>query len=197
MASELGWYAFAGVVVLVLVSPLLLYIIVRWTMFARRQRREAAARAAANEVEAGVFLGRVAAEGLKTVWTDLVLGAGEHALLVDAATLYETRSYRIYAGAGTSIKGVHVGGGRSWSEEELRRIDAGTLVLTNKRLVFDGGVENRAIKLSDIVSAAPLADAIEVSTQKRGKSLIFTVPNPLIWAPIVKAVASGPVEIRE
>jgi len=86
---------------------------------------------------------------------------------------------------------VYVGGGVSESEQRLKQIDSGTLTLTTKRLVFDGGRENRAIQLSDVLSVKPRTDAIEVSTAHRAKSLVFIVLNPVIWRLLIEHVASG------
>jgi hypothetical protein len=50
------------------------------------------------------------------------------------------------------------------------------------------------VKLGDVLSATALLDAIEVSTQKRGKSILLSVPNPLIWAPMIKHVTAAMIE---
>jgi hypothetical protein len=180
-----------ALMVALLASPFVLYLLVRGWFGARKRRREEAERAAANQAEAAAYFERAAAaQGVEEVETNLILGADEHAVLTDPAALYETQTYRLYGGAGTRVRGLHLGAGASEQHTRLRRIDAGTLVLTTKRLVFDGTTENRSVKLADILSADPLLDAIEVSTQKRGKSMLLSVPNPLIWAPMIKAVAS-------
>jgi hypothetical protein len=175
----------------VLVSPFVLYIAVRMFFSHRRKKRENAERADANRREAESYFQRLTTDGATAVHCSLILTDGEIALLSDDATLYETRSYRVHAGGGTSIKGIYVGGGASDSRQAIREIGTGTLTLTTRRLVIDGSTENRTIKLTDILSASPMLDAIEVSTQKRQKSMIFAVPNPLIWAPMIQHAASG------
>lgn len=177
-----------AIVVLVLMFAIPLSI-ARW--FVRRSERRQRGRAEANQLEAEAFFQHLAAiDGVETVETSLILGVDEQAVLVDGATLFETRAFRTFGGAGTSVRGIHLGAGASEAHDRLRQIDSGTLVLTTKRLVFDGSRENRSIKLADILSAEALLDAIEVSTQRQGKSMLFAVPNPLIWAPMIKAVAS-------
>jgi len=89
---------------------------------------------------------------LHTVDVNIVLQRGEAGLLQEPSNLLETRAYRLYGGGGTRIRGVYIGGGASESYQRLRNIDSGTLVLTNRRLVFDGGAENRALNLKDILS---------------------------------------------
>jgi hypothetical protein len=73
----------------------------------------------------------------------------------------------------------------------LKKIDSGTLTLTNKRLVFTGSMESRVASIKDIVSLQPLADAIEVGTGKKAKRQIYLVHNPLIWTMVVGYVAKG------
>jgi len=183
-------------ILLLLVSPFLLYILVGVLMSTRKQRVAAAERALANKKEAAAYFDELS-RGMGPIETSLILTAGEHALLSGSSVLCETRSYRRYAGAGTRIRGIHVGGGASDLQQALRKIDTGTLTLTNKRLVFDGSTENRVFKLSDILSVEQLADAIEVSTQRRQKSMLFALDNPLIWAPMLQAIASGKFSMRE
>ena len=61
----------------------------------------------------------------------------------------------------------------------------------HQRLVFDGTHENRSIRLSDLLSVNPWSDAVEVSSQRRAKSQIFRVSNPLIWTTIVESVVES------
>lgn len=109
---------------------------------------------------------------------NVILQKGETALLDEASILYETRAYSVSGGAGTRIGRIYVGGGASESHQRWRQIDTGRLTLTSKRLIFDGSQENRALRLADIVSVQNWSDAIEVSTQRRAKSLVFQVENP-------------------
>jgi len=143
--------------------------------------------------EAEAFIEQVRTEGLKPIETGLLLGPDEHGVLEEPSVLYETRAYRVYGGAGTRVGRVLVGGGASESHQRLREIDTGRLTLTTKRLVFDGGRENRTIKLSDLLSVERWSDAIEVSTQRRSKSAVFSVRNPAIWAFMVQGIAKGAV----
>lgn len=123
----------------------------------------------------------------------IVLKEGELAVFQEPSRFYETRSYRLYGGGGTRIKGVYVGGGASESHQRLREIDTGTLVLTNQRLIFDGSMENRALNLKDIISASAWTDAIEVSSSRRQKSQVYTIRNPIIWAQMIKMLAGGQI----
>jgi len=139
-----------------------------------------------------------AEQGLTPVSTHLILQKDAYAVLEESSALFETRAYRVYGGAGTRIKGIYIGGGASESHQRLREIDTGTLTLTTKRLIFDGTHENRNVRLSDLLSVSiPWSDAIEVSSQKRAKSQVFRVRNPLIWTTIVRSVAAGKFSKRE
>jgi len=136
---------------------------------------------------------------LPTVVVDIVLKDGEFGIFQEPSILYESRSYRVFGGGGTRVAGIYIGGGASEAQQRLREIDSGKIVLTNQRLVFDGQLENRVLNLKDVVSATPWTDAIEVGSSRKQKSQIYTVENPLIWAPMIKMLASGklPVSTRD
>src|SRR5215510_1532346 len=126
---------------------------------------------------------------------DVVLKEGEVGVLQAPSVLLETRAYRIYGGAGTRVGRIYLSGGASESHQRLREIDSGILVLTNKRLIFDGGHENRSIRLQDVISANAWSDAVEISSSRRQKSQIHTVQNPILWAEMIQMLASGKLEV--
>ena len=126
---------------------------------------------------------------------DVVLKEGEIGVFQEPSVLLETRAYRVYGGAGTRIGGIYVGGGASESHQRLREIDSGILVLTNQRLIFDGQHESRSVNLRDVISANTSSDAIEISSNRRQKSQIYKVQNPIIWAQMIQMLASGKVEV--
>jgi hypothetical protein len=162
-------------------------------IFWRHQEEARADRLAAVHAEAEEFVER-ARRGLTPINTRLILKKNEHAFLEEESTLFETRAYRVYGGGGTRIKGIYIGGGASESHQRLKEIDRGTLTLTNQRLVFDGSHENRNLQLSQVMSVSPWRDAIEVSTQRRAKSQVYSVANPLIWSAMVEAIAAGRIK---
>jgi hypothetical protein len=53
------------------------------------------------------------------------------------------------------------------------------LTLTTKRLVFTGSMESRVVNVKDIVSAEPLADAIQITASKKAKRQVYLVHNPI------------------
>ncbi len=98
-------------------------------------------------------------------------------------SLWEPRAVRRTTGGygGPSFrvaKGVYfrVGGfsARSESQEELRKIDQGTLALTDKRLVFSGAKRTINIDLRKIVSVEPYSDGIAIRREGKEKTQYFT-----------------------
>jgi hypothetical protein len=143
--------------------------------------------------EAKEFFDKILATGKITVPDDIpvVLGTDETALLHEPSKLIEARATRVYAGAGTRVKGIYIGGGQSTSVQHLKELDSGTLTLTTKRLVFSGSMESRVVNVKDIVSAEPLSDAIQITAGKRAKRQVYLVHNPIIWAMLTKYVIEG------
>jgi len=145
--------------------------------------------------EAKEFFDELAGTGKLTVPdTLLVTGADEQALLDEPSKLIEARATRVYAGGGTRVKGIYIGGGESSSFQSLKELDSGTLTLTTKRLVFTGSMESRVINIKDIVSVEPFgADAIVVSTGRKVKRQVYVVRNPIIWSTFVRMVVKGAI----
>jgi hypothetical protein len=152
-----------------------------WAKEALRDRMEH------NRIEAKVFFRNLVARGrLTMVEVNMVLDEGEFAILKEPSRLLED----------TRIREMHIGVGASESYRRLRKIGDGLLVLTNRRLVFDGGSESRTANLADIVSASPWSDAVAVSTSRRQKSEVYRVANPIIWAEMIKNLASGNITVE-
>jgi len=62
---------------------------------------------------------------------------------------------------------------RSESHEELRNIDKGTLVLTNKRLIFMGSKRTTNIDLRKIISITAYKDGIASQRENKQKTKIL------------------------
>jgi hypothetical protein len=179
------------------IAGLLCVVVGVWLIFSwrRRARREELFRV--QKLEATLFFDGIRKAGKwPSPQTNLILQKGEAALLDESSVFFESRSYRVGGGAGTRIGRVYVGGGVSESQQRLKQIDTGRLTLTTKRLIFDGSIENRSLRLPDILSVQRWSDAIEVSTQRRAKSQVFRVENPMIWATMVEQTASGKITPR-
>lgn len=114
----------------------------------------------------------------------IILKKNEEACVVfGGITLMESRAVRQTRGgyAGPTIrvaKGVSFRLGsvaaRSESHEELRNIDKGTLVLTNKRLIFMGSKRTTNIDLRKIISVTAYKDGIASQRENKQKTEYFT-----------------------
>jgi hypothetical protein len=159
----------------------------------------AVASSARTKKQAGILMSQARAymddvqrrRALPQVGTTIMLKPGENAFYYESCQLYETRAVRHFESghAGFRIaKGVYVGGtkGRSTSTQEWTQIDSGRLTITSKRLVFDGGRENRTVPLQKIIGVENNNSAMEVSVEGRQKSMIFTSSNPLILSAVIR-----------
>lgn len=123
--------------------------------------------------------------------TSLVLGADETALLHETSKLIEARATRVYAGGGTRVQGIYIGGGESSSVQALKQLDSGMLTLTNKRLVFTGSMESRVANIKDIVSVESFGDSIEISTARKAKRQLYVVHNPILWGALLRTISKS------
>jgi hypothetical protein len=131
---------------------------------------------------------------LPSVFTNIILKKSEVAYFNESSKLHETRAVRHHQSgfAGFRVmKGVYVGGskGKSTSTQEWTHIDDGTLVVTNKRIVFDGFSQNRSFDLKKVLSVSQGTDALEVSIEGRQKSVVFNCSNSIICATIIQICA--------
>jgi ribosomal protein L40E len=114
----------------------------------------------------------------------IILKKGEEACVVlSGVNLLEPRAVRQTRGgyAGPTIrvaKGVSFRMGsvsaRSESHEELRKIDQGTFVLTNKRMIFIGAKRTTNIDLRKIISITAYKDGIASQRENKQKTEYFT-----------------------
>ena len=121
-----------------------------------------------------------------------MLDRGEVAYLREQSVFSEPRAVRVYHGGSrgvslpTGIKGVRfrVGGfgARAESHQEMRAIDQGTITLTNKRLIFHGGLRTSVIKLNKIVNVTSFTDAFQINKEGKQKPEVYAVEDGEIWA---------------
>lgn len=135
---------------------------------------------------------------LPTINTHILLKSGESAYLQDSVKLFETRKVTKSDRGGGAIrvmKGVYIGGSKSTSRshDELREIDSGQLILTNKRLIFDGSLNTREIKLDKIISVSEYIDGIEIAIEGKAKSQIYIgMSNPYLWKSLIYYIRQIP-----
>jgi hypothetical protein len=104
----------------------------------------------------------------------------EHVLCVlPGINLLEPRTVRrscsAYGGPTVRVmKGLsfRFGSGTAQSEsfDELRHIDHGTLVITNKRLAFLGQVRTTSTELGDLIGVHAFADSIKVHRERKQRA---------------------------
>jgi hypothetical protein len=153
-SDPFGKFLVLGVALVVLVISAAIDAIKKPKRLSKEQEAQLKAEAIAlgKQFEAGEFI--------PPDTFPLVLGTDEIALLHEPSKLIEARATRVYAGGGTSVEGIYVGGGQSTSVQSLKELDSGTLTLTTKRLIFTGSMESRVINAKDIVSVNPLANRL-------------------------------------
>ncbi|MEN9632929.1 MAG: hypothetical protein RL077_1333 [Verrucomicrobiota bacterium] len=155
----------------------------------KSNREEQRRKNESNAAEAEYFFQKVQSRrGLEPVATNLLLKAGETAYHAESSDLFEPRAVRVGTNNRVGFRvarGVWVGTGTSQSEstDVWKKIDSGLLVITNRRIIFDGQMGTRSLEMSKIVSISPQSDAIEVSVENRQKSSGFSCTNPFkVWA---------------
>ena len=157
-------YAIAAVIIIALIAACV------WTAMAQAAKERE--RRALLVWEARQFMEDIKERrALLVVTTGINLKDGENAFYSEESELYETRAVRV---------------DESVSRQRWTRIDAGTLTLTNKRLIFDGNSANRTMILSKVISAVPNVNGVEVSVENRQKSMVFDAESPLILASLIR-----------
>lgn len=115
--------------------------------------------------------------------TTILLKAGETVLLtLPNVTLIEPKAIRRGAYGGPRIriaKGLTVGGGvsRYESHDELKMIDRGDFTLTDRRIVFSGGLRTQVIALNKIVSIETHGDGVGINHTSKQKTQYFSFPE--------------------
>jgi hypothetical protein len=109
----------------------------------------------------------------------VMLKAGEKLFFsLPGVTLREPRSVSrgVYGGPAIHIaKGVtlRTGAFQAQSHEELKDIDQGTLVLTNKRLVFAGSKRSVETVLAKLISVDAYSDAVAIRREGKEKTEFY------------------------
>jgi hypothetical protein len=182
-AGDFGKILPIGVVVLV-------GLIVAAINATRKSKPVSPAQVAQLQSEATEFFNKIEAGKFTPPQTPLILLAGESALLNEPSKLLEARATTLYAGGGTRVRGIYVGGGQSTSSQSLKEVDSGTVTLTTKRLVFTGSMESRVVQFKDIVAVEAMGDAIELSVGNKAKRQIYLVHNPILWGALLRTYSN-------
>lgn len=160
------------------------------------QRRAVRRKALLDEAKAYVAVLQYE-KRLAPVGTQVLLKNGETAYYFGSGDLYEPRAVRHYesGSAGFRVaKGVYVGRtkGRSVTTQEWTTVDRGSVTVTNRRLIFHGGKEDRSIALDTILALNPGPNHLEISCEKRAKAMAMSADNPLILALVIRICRDVP-----
>lgn len=114
----------------------------------------------------------------------IVLEKDENVYYSESAALLEERVGRSYSTgyAGVRVsKGVFLGGSQGQSEptHSVKQLDAGSLSITNSKLLFRGSFKNIQILPKEIISLNFGKDYIAVGVKNREKLRYFTVDDGL------------------
>lgn len=185
------------IVIILLIVSIVIYFFISKSQTKQAEHKKDIINQRVNAVKE--YFNRVNQEKrLPVINTYIMLKEGESACLQENVRLLETRKVTISnrgGGAVRVMKGVYIGGtsGKSRSHDELREIDSGHLILTNKRVVFDGQTNTRDFKLDKIISVSEFYDGIEMAIEGKSKSLIFTgISNPFMWKTLVTFIRQIP-----
>ncbi len=127
---------------------------------------------------------------------DTILENGEKIILDEKSIrLFEPRAIRRNVGVGFRsrvTKRVSMGTWSSQGEshQEWRKIDTGRIVLTNRRIIFNGAIEHRIIPVDKVISMHPYTDGIEIGSKSRSKSMIFFLENSFMWGTAINILRS-------
>ena len=118
--------------------------------------------------------------------SNIILKKNEIIHLSTSTSLIEERKKRKYHSGRVGFrvaKGVWIGGTQGYSESYsvMEPIDAGEIILTNQRLLFNGEKFSRNYLLKKILSLQRYKDAIEISVENRQKLQIFKVDDSEKW----------------
>ncbi len=79
---------------------------------------------------------------------------------------------------GLSLR-LGAGVSQSESQDELRSIDDGTLVLTTKRLAFLGSLRTNNVRLDDIIGIRDYIDGIQVHRERKDRAETYILSQPI------------------
>lgn len=93
-------------------------------------------------------------------------------------------------------KGITVGRGYSTSEshEEWRPISTGTLYITNKRIVFDGDMQDRSVGIDSLISVQVGDIQAAITSSSRQKTMVFDMLNGRVVGHAIELIQSGNCE---
>jgi hypothetical protein len=127
----------------------------------------------------------------------LHLEQGEFAVRHEDATLGEFASARVGDGLGTRVPvggfPIYLGGWKSVPNEELREVDTGELVLTNRRLLFIGA-HTLIIPFNKLLKCRQIDAGLVISQSRSKHPHVFVLEYPALWYFLVNWAADNRFE---
>jgi hypothetical protein len=146
------------------------------------------------------LLWRIENGQLPSIAVSITLQRGETCFWSGEAEWHElrTRTVRVnYSGPVASIrimKGIHWRAGSvalsRVTREELRRLDGGTLYITNKRILLTGATKGYQLRYSGVLGIEVFSDGIRVE-KASGRSPVLVLNDPEVPAAILAAVLAA------
>ena len=127
---------------------------------------------------------------LKVVGLKTILSDDEKTHWYSGARAMEERMVRDVQFSSVGGHGFRVGQSRGVSHGELKSIDSGSLLLTNKRLIFNGDLKHFEYPLNKITSVEEWKDAVEIASGNRQKCQVYVLDEPHKWAVYIKIAIS-------
>jgi len=117
----------------------------------------------------------------------IILKKDEKVHLYENSNFYEPRAIRNYGGMSFRVfKGVRVYTGQGESHDEQRLIDNGTIILTNRRLIFSG--RNRTVNtdLKKIINLTQYSDGFQINKENKQKPELYSTSRADMWCACVE-----------
>lgn len=126
---------------------------------------------------------------------NLMLHGTEFAVLSEASNLSALKERSVSSGVGTRVKignlPIYLGQSQSVRQSSIEDFGTGHLVLTNKRLVFNGST-NQIMDLTDITLIESQPDVLLI-VAKNGRPLRFKVRNTVLWNTLIRYLSATPL----
>ena len=138
-------------------------------------------------------------KSLPTITPSIFLKENEEAYLEEFTVFSQPKSHTIrYGGAVRVAKGVYIGGTLPQHVYAIVEIDRGKLILTNKRIIFNGDHTTKTINLEEIISVDVYENCISIAQERKEKEAIFLTDKPMVWKVLIHYLKTGnlPPEIK-
>lgn len=197
----IAWNIFTLIFIFIFPYASLIFFLISIAFYGRRKKELVEQRRQQKIAEAENYIEGVRdKKALPIIKSSIFIEKDENVFLEEQTKLNEPRSIRKYSGTMQGVgfrisKRISIGtgtrSGTSESHKEWRTIDSGNLIITNKRLIFNGNTENRTIALKKIISITVALDGIILSIEERNKPVMFSVNNGYIWGAVMNIIKSG------